>query len=280
MAFTFKQETKEERQAKFDENGGEYSRSWIVITEGLVGLGDVAAHCETIGSAHPDDPYALCTDVTARQAEYMGGGQGKWEVTANYSSALQDSNLAQSPLYPIRPAKYSGTGSLIEQIADFDIKGDPILNTAGDPQPVPILVPIYGLDVEVNLPYVFSILPYLGTISKNAFGGLGPGMAQLTNFNYTGPHEEHGITFWTNKFSFGGNPRGYQPVVLSAGLRQLQNGKLINITMPDGTIATSPICLDSSGAAITTGTVAARMKRMVAIRPKIYTEISYGPITF
>jgi hypothetical protein len=174
-----------------------------------------------------------------------------WVVTANYDSSFE---LTENPLF--QPAAISWDGENFEEVAIFDRDGKAILNSAGDPfenlfrertrRVVSIVknvsaVPDWIINSEdaVNSA-AFLVDGFSIPIGKAKLGAPRLGPWQLRNNTR---FREMSMTMKLNKDGWTSQP-------LDAGFRYKDGNDRKIITNTDGTLPTSPVCLNGSGAVL------------------------------
>lgn len=203
-----------------------------------------------IGSLHYEDPSAWCRSLSV--ARMAAKDMFNWVVTANYDSSFE---LTENPLF--QPAAISWDGENFEEVAIFDRDGKAILNSAGDPfenlfrertrRVVNIVknvsaVPDWIINSEdaVNSA-AFLVDGFSIPIGKAKLGA--PRLGPWQNRNNT-RFREMSMVMKLNKDGWTSQP-------LDAGFRYKDGNDRKIITNTDGTLPTSPVCLNGSGAVLT-----------------------------
>jgi hypothetical protein len=181
-----------------------------------------------------------------------------FRVDVDYTSDRDQ--VAQYPWYPYSRAKWSGGGTKQDFPMTKDLDGRVVQNSAKDPPNPPLMVPAVLLSETLNVSLHYSaftpqlILVYGNTVNSSTFRGWARGCAQISNFQYSSVDyvtETGGvIPYYDVSVSFDYNPQGFQPVLMSTGLREIYNGQKRTIVLPNGQEATEPLPLDEDGAAI------------------------------
>ncbi|MFO0202579.1 MAG: hypothetical protein ACK528_05555, partial [Alphaproteobacteria bacterium] len=196
-----------------------------------------------IGSVHYEDPQAWCRSLTVARAG--GKDRNNWTVTANYDSSFE---LSENPL--VQPAQISWDGENFEEVAIFDRDNKAVLNSAGDP--------FEGLFRE-RTRRVISIVKNVAAVpdwiitSEDAVNSLAfvvdgfavpIGKAKLSAPRL-GPWEFRNNTrFRQMTMTMKLNKDGWAAQPLDAGFRYKSGTDRKIITNTDGTLPTSPVCLN------------------------------------
>lgn len=202
-----------------------------------------------IGSVHYEDPQAWCRSLTVARAG--GKDRNNWTVTANYDSSFE---LSENPL--VQPAQISWDGENFEEVAIFDRDNKAVLNSAGDP--------FEGLFRE-RTRRIISIVKNVAAVpdwiitSEDAVNSLAfvvdgftvpIGKAKLSAPRL-GPWEFRNNTrFRQMTMTIKLNKDGWTAQPLDAGFRYKSGTDRKIITNTDGTLPTSPVCLNGSGAVL------------------------------
>jgi len=245
-------------------DGWQYVRSWVVTTDSesdrvfTVLSADGIPSIEPPSETYPEDENAVCTDLSCQcfqkhNTDEGEPGGGKWRVTANYSSYYEDVQGSKSPLYPTRPAAYHYHWQAGTQGVDYYFVGGEkrlLKNLAGCPYvpAVEKLITLPRLDIMVNL--AEEDLPDAGEFhlktNSDTYFGYSAGKARVLDIDAQGPQKEHNIEFYAVRISIEFDPRGFDPIVLEAGLSELKSGKLIPIR-ENGAPITDPLPLKEDG---------------------------------
>lgn len=202
-----------------------------------------------VGSAHYEDSGAWCRSL--RVARATAKDKFNWIVTASYDSSFE---LTENPLS--QPAQISWDGENFEEVAVFDRDGKAVLNSAGDPfenlfrertrRVVSVVknvaaVPDWILNSEDAVNSALFLLDGFSIPvgkAKLAAPRLGPWQSR-NNTRY----REMTMVIKLNKDGWAAQP-------LDAGFRYKSGTDRKIITNTDGTLPTSPVCLDGSGAVL------------------------------
>ncbi len=202
-----------------------------------------------VGSVHYEDGAAWCRSL--RVARATGKDRFNWVVTASYDSSFE---LTENPLF--QPAAISWDGENFEEVAIFDRDGKAILNSAGDPfenlfrertrRIVSIVknvsaVPDWIINSEdaVNSA-AFLVDGFSVPAGKAKLGAPRLGQWQLRNNTR---FREMSMTMKLNKDGWTSQP-------LDAGFRYKDSTSRKIIVNDDGTLPTTPVCLNGSGAVL------------------------------
>lgn len=160
-----------------------YTRTWKVITDDRNDTPATIftyAGCPQKYSPCPWDSQAKCLKVSVRNTAEDGDSR-QWEVTASYSSKYDDQQQA-NPLE--RPIKRSMDFSVYRKVAERDIDGVPITNSAGDKPSEPVEIdamhPIFRfVRNEASIP-VDRALEYYFATNSDTFNGAPAGTCRIT----------------------------------------------------------------------------------------------------
>ncbi len=207
------------------------------------------------------DLNSYCNKLSASPREDLW-----WEVSVEYgpySSLFAGGGPTQNPL--LMPIDVSWTLRDHEVVADVDIYGNPIVNTAGDPFDPPIIEddPRPTLTVVRN-EAVFNydiFAQYRRAINSDNFAGYAPLMSRVVNISPKSVFQQDVGWYTQTTYEFEFNPpfsqysnvNGYRRTVLSQGMRAISvvSGKKYHVSFR-GVPATEPVMLSQSGAELTT----------------------------
>lgn len=217
-------------------------------TEGPYTVGSNAS-LPKIGSVHYEDSGAWCRSLTVARA----GAKDKfnWVVTANYDSSFE---LTENPLS--QPAQISWDGENFEEIAIFDRDGKAVLNSAGDP--------FENLFRErtrrvINVMKNVAAVPTWIITSEDAVNSssfvidgftVPTGKAKLSAPRLGPWQKRNAYTYREMTMTIKLNKDGWAAQPLDAGFRFKSGTDRKVITNTDGTLPTSPVCLNGSGAVL------------------------------
>lgn len=202
-----------------------------------------------VGSVHYEDFSAWCRNLSVARA--TAKDKHNWIVTANYDSSFE---LTENPLF--QPAAISWDGENFEEVAIFDRDNKAILNSAGDPfenlfrertrRIISIVknvsaVPDWIITSEdaVNSA-AFLVDGFAVPSGKAKLGAPRLGQWQLRN----------GTRFREMSMMMKLNKDGWTSQPLDAGFRYKDSTSRKIIVSDDGTLPTTPVCLNGSGAVL------------------------------
>jgi len=263
MGIVSTSEIKEGRRGSWGQDWNRtYSRSWRIITDnplidanyirthGPVSLGNT--YSANGGTSTDVGAYVLGIDVSD------AGNDGKdWIFTANYGPWNPDVR----PNNPTeRPLEVSIVQNQFEQIVDFDINGNPIVNSAGDffepglteEDSRPILnVMRWQLRFNMN-----TAMAYRNAVNSDVFLGRDP--RTVRSYPITGERVRDPDYGWIFKvqYQFAYKPEGWTRKEIDAGMREKYTSggstKLKPI-LKNGIPVQEPVPLNGSGAALAVG---------------------------
>lgn len=236
-----------ERQGSIDQAGKtSYSRVFRVETndpdDGAktariavgISVGDLYA------TPNESDSNAYCTSVSANCVSDDGLS---WEVTVEYGP-LPDNPLTE-------PVQYAWSFQQFEKPTDFDVFGNAIVNSAGDPFAEAVTKddsrPV--LTITRNEPAPFAAdLAYLyrDAINATPYLGAGPGQVKVSNISATSQHDDFWGEYVQVQYEFHFSAEGWDKRILDAGFREKIEGELKNILV-QGVPASEPVLLDGNG---------------------------------
>jgi len=249
MAVTYIEEIGEGRSAQNQKGSRTYQRQFRLRTssqsDGPYAVGSNAS-LPIIGNAHPEDANAYCISLQVENTNPWTG----WTVTANYSDERQ---LSDDPLEDA--AEITWASEQFQKPAVFDLSGDLIVNSAGDPFDPPAMMDDSRRVVTVakNLAVVPSwILDYQDAVNSDTFSidgiSIGIGKAKVQSVNVGPWQRRNGTAFRTVNFTIHLQRDGWLLSILDAGFRQKVSGGRENIkNNGDGEAPTAPVPLDGNG---------------------------------
>jgi hypothetical protein len=254
MTATLKKELAEGRSARNSRGVRTYTRVfWVETTsdnDGPYTVGS-ASGLPLIGSVHPDDSGAWCTDLEVQNTNPWKG----WTVTAQYSTERE---LSTTPTND--PAIITWSSEQFQRVAAFDKNGNAIVNSAGDPFDPPNMMDDSRRVVSVtkNLSAVPSwILTYQDAVNSDSFTvdgiTIGVGLAKMQSVTVGEEQSRNGTAFRTVNFIMHLQKSGWLLEPLDAGFREIDytSSSLINILNPgDGERPSAPVPLDGAGRAL------------------------------
>lgn len=184
-----------------------------------------------------------------------------WTVTVEYgpySSLFAGGGPTQNPL--LMPIDVSWTLRDHEVVADIDIYGNPIQNTAGDPFDPPIIDddPRPTMTVVRNeAVFNYSLFAqYRRAINSDMFAGYNPLQSRVVNISPKSIFHQDVGWYYQTTYEFEFNPpfspysnvNGYRRTVLNQGIRAISavSGRKYHVTFR-GIPATEPVLLRQSG---------------------------------
>lgn len=217
-----------------------------------------------LGDSHSDVPIAKLVSFSISRLSGLVSPYA-WQLEKRYSTdeELLDKfetnggsqgdpfNGSVQPLDAIPVEVTWESETLIESVTK-DIHGDPILNTANDPIFDPTLEAPREVSVlSITRAELFfsaaSVLSLANKINLSAFQGAPPRtlMAMAPRATLV---RGRGLPYWRVSYRFRFNPNGWQPSVLNQGLRELINGKQVDIIdQQTKQPITVPVPLDDDG---------------------------------
>ena len=251
MAVNYKGPRTEGETATNELGVRKYTRQFLMEATAGEGPYVVGSHASLpkIGSLHYEDPYAWCRSLTVSRL----GSTDKinYVVTANYDSSFE---LTENPL--LQPAQISWDGENFEEVAIFDRDGDAVLNSAGDP--------FEGLFRErtrriITIVKNVAAVPDWIITSEDAVNSLAfvvdgfsvpIGKAKLSAPKLGSWEFRNATRFRQMTMQMKLNKDGWAAQPLDAGFRKKVGNDRQIITNDDGTLPTSPVCLNGSGAVL------------------------------
>jgi len=245
-------------QARNSKGTRSYSRVFkldtSVKTERAYHVGSHAS-LPVIGSVHPDDAFAWCTDLSIDPATPWRG----WTATAEYTTERQ---MAEDPVNDA--AAINWNSEQFQRPAIFDKNGSGIVNSAGDPFDPPNMMDDSRRVVSVtkNLIAVPSwILTYQDAVNSDVFSidgiSIGVGKAKIQSVTVGEKQYRSGVTFRTVQFTIHLQKNGWLLEPLDAGFRERTSGgppsgikNIYNPAPNDSELPAAPVPLDGSGVAL------------------------------
>jgi len=199
-----------------------------------------------IGNTHPEDANAFCVSLQVENTNPWAG----WTVTANYSD---ERTIDDTPTDDA--ASISWGSEQFQKPAVFDLSGNLIVNSAGDPFDPPAMMDDSRrvVTVEKNLAVVpVWILDYQDAVNNDAFTvdgvSIGIGKAKMQNVTVSPRQRRNGTIFRTVTFTIHLQRDGWLLDILDAGFREKVSGGRRNIkNNGDGESPTAPVPLDGNG---------------------------------
>ena len=228
-----------------------YTRQFGLYADGGEGIFTVGSNASLpqIGSPHYDDAAARCRSLQISRAS--GKDKHNWIATANY-----DTQVAYE-INPLNdPADIQWDGDNFEEVAVFDRNGQACLNSAGDP-----LQDLFRersrriVTVIKNVSAVPSwIITNEDAVNSSSFTVDGfsvpTGKAKLSAPRLGRWESRNGYTFRQMTMVFKLNKDGWASQPLDAGFRYKNGTRRDIITNSDGTLPSTPVALNGSGAVL------------------------------
>ncbi|MCK4340294.1 MAG: hypothetical protein KAY37_01050 [Phycisphaerae bacterium] len=145
MALPIITERAPQSPARTDERGPIYSRVWEIVASSeqdaynilYVQAGVKRGAVYTNHQGTSPDSHVVCQVVSARgHPSAPVGGTGLYEVTAEYGYSVIRYSTQQA--LPYGGPKYRMERTLVSELADLDVNGDPIVNSADEPIDPPL----------------------------------------------------------------------------------------------------------------------------------------------
>ncbi len=211
-------------------------------------------------NALESDQYAYCTSINSVQEST--GDYLHFIVSVEYgaySVVWAGGGPDQNPL--LQPIDVEWGWNSHEVVADIDINGNPIVNTAGDPYDPPLIEddPRPTMSVTRNEPFIdFDlILAYRNAINNDQFSIAQPYFCRTLNIQPKSVFHHQIGWYYQVKYEFeflspignsAGNINGFRRTVLNQGLNALSksDGKPYRVTYK-GLPVTDPVLLDKDG---------------------------------
>lgn len=173
---------------------------------------------------------------------------------AGGSASTTTPSIIENPL--ARPAKYSFSSVRTQEILEFDLDGNKVVNSANYPFDPPVRTEMSHsqLVVTKNMPITTVVASwirtYVNSINKTAFRGYPAKTLKLSDISATSENENN-IWFWAMTFTFEEKIGGWNPVkILDAGWYD-STGKEIRTNLGN-TPGTVPL-LNGSGSKLAGG---------------------------
>lgn len=206
---------------------------------------DVGSHplLPVIGSIHPDDVYAYCTDLSVDPT----GPWAIWTVTASYSTERE---ITENPL--LEPAVITWGSEQYQKPVTIDKEDNLIVNSAGDPFDPPAMMDDARVSVTVtkNVASIPSwVLQYHNAINSASFTidgtTIAARVAKVQSVSIGERQFRGGVQFRVLTYSMTFRYEGWPLVVLDAGMRKISGTTRVPIANAD-----APVPLDGLGAPI------------------------------
>jgi len=245
-------------------SGRSYVRTFMVITNSI--YDGPNAVMQSLGFLYGDpylmiggdsDLHAYANQMSATQIE---GDPLGWEVTVNYGWYNPDfagGGGNQNPL--LMPIDVNWAYRDYEIVAEFDVNGNAIINTAYDPFDPPVMmnVPVKVLTVVRNEPTYNDMQAdmYTTAVNSDLFAGRMPMMVRCLHISGRSQWHQDAGWYWQVTYEFECLnpvrwPNGWRKQILNQGLRKLSSGagpiKQVPI-LANGVPVSKPVPLDQNG---------------------------------
>jgi hypothetical protein len=228
-----------------------------------------------------NDQYAYVVSIDAQQEE--GDALG-WIVTVTYGAF--DANTAgggpdNNPL--LQPIDVQWTFRNQEVVCQYDVNGNAILNTAGDPFDPPLVVDdprpmltVVRNEASIDLSWLYT---YRTAVNSDPFAGWPPQMARVIQISPRSVFHQFVGWYWQVTYEFEFNPpMGYRPKILNMGLRKksqaaANRGQLVPIVI-NGQPINQPMMLTKQGY------VAKPTDPPYFVQPQVYPELPFAAFNF
>lgn len=181
-----------------------------------------------------------------------------WKVTTDYGP--WDPRDAENPLDA--PYEIDWSFAQFESIADVDVNGFAVVNSAGDPFDPPVVRddsrPVLTVTRNERLDAFDAAVAYSyrDTINADDFMGAGPHQVKVATISARRAYHPACGLYWVVTYVFHFNEDGWDKVILDQGLRYVSNATLRNASI-NGQSATAPVLLDGAGGILSPGAPAA-----------------------
>jgi hypothetical protein len=251
MTVNYVEEIASGRRGTNDKGARSYSRAFrLNTTQQSEGPYAVGSHpsLPIIGSTHPEDSGAWCTTLTVENSDPWKG----WTVTADYSTERE---LATDPTND--PAVITVHSEQFQKVAETDINGDSVCNSAGDPFDPPYMMDDSRrvISISKNMSgHPSWILSYADVVNSDSFVvkgvtyAVGVGKVQRVSIGET--QTRNGVPFVVVTIEIHCQRDGWILRPLDAGFREKSGAGMINILNTiDFERPSAPVPLDGSGLA-------------------------------
>lgn len=296
MSIVSVHELSPKREATLDILAGwqrEYVRAFLVRSdtadENIVAV-RYASGVPAAGAAHPHDARAYLIRKQVAQATSTEDGRKLWIVTCNYATLKKEQKKKLT--HPLdRPYEIDWVGETFQTIAEKDIFGKGIMNSAGQYFDPPIQVD----DVRPVLTITRNEATFDGSLAEqyqnsinNApfFGGAAytvkcksiKAKRVIEEFAASEGSEVE-VEFWTVTYEFHYNRDTWWLPPLDQGRYELDSGgdKLVSIKDSDGAAVNDPVPLDGAGHQVPPNDLPGGA---VFFRYRYYTEMNFNNFNF
>lgn len=252
-----------------------YTRTWRAITnDPHVDACEVRESCpvaigQTYAAGSRSDFGSFVQSITAECSDSDGKG---WTITAEYGP--YDAN--QWPQNPTeRTPKVSWSFAQFEAIADQDVDGNPILNTAFDYFDPPVTKddsrPILTI-VRNEATFDENLAEdYKDTVNADAFWGKDAKTVKVSNISAEWAFDSDIGFYFIVTYEFHVNKDGWKKKPLNQGMRQLSSdGSKQQQILVNGAPISSPALLDEDGVVLAAGA------DPVYLEFEVYPAVDFG----
>lgn len=223
-------EISEARRAQNTQGKRSYVRAFrLVTTDQSDGPYLVGSHPDLpiIGETHPEDSGAWCTDITIENTDPWKG----WTATYQYSTERE---LSTDPTND--PAIITVNTEQFQKVAETDVSGQAICNSAGDPFDPPYMMDDSRrvISISKNMSgHPSWILSYADVVNNDSFSvkgvtySIGQGKVQRVSIGET--QTRNGVPFVVVTLEIHLQRDGWILRPLDAGFREKSGGGMINI---------------------------------------------------
>lgn len=243
MTVIYVEEISSGRTAKNSKGVRSYQAQFCLITTSQTDRPyDVGSHpsLPLIGSPHPDDPTAFCTDLDVVNSDPWAG----WTVTAAYSTERE---ISENPL--LERAVITWGSDQFQRPAVIDKFGNLIVNSAGDPFDPPAMIDDSRVSCTVtkNVSAAPSwLLEYHNATNSDSFiiddVPVAARTAKVQAVSLGEWQSRSGIDYRVLSYTLSFQYEGWPLVLLDQGMRKISGSKRVPIPNAD-----SPVPLDGTG---------------------------------
>jgi len=270
MTITYIEEKADGRWAKNSKGARTYQAQFLLTTSSQTERPyHVGSHpwLPRIGSVHPDDYLAYCTDLSVDPTDPWSG----WTVTASYTTERE---ITENPL--LEPAVITWGTEQYQKPAVVDTSGNLIVNSAGDPFDPPFMMDdarptvTFSKNVVAAPAYLLSFQDAVNTDAFTIDGvpvAAGVAKVQSVGLSEWQRREEYAYRVVTITLSF--RREGWVVQPLDAGMREISGSTRRSIPNAD-----APVPLNGLGVAIAEPTFA----NAVYGNYYVYTEKAFSAL--
>ena len=263
MTITYLGESNESGSSTAQNSKGKrsYTRKFRLETDDKTDRAyDIGSHASlpVIGSVHPEDANAYCTDISVTNSNPWKG----WTVTATYSDerTLQQSSSGNGPEDDEVLISWQSEG--YEEVVTTDtVTGKAILNSAGDPYDEPPTRESTHLVASIQANFLSVpawILSYQNAVNSDAItiGGLAiaAGLAKMSNLSIGNRQIRNGTNYYPVSFDIKIKKDGWKFEPLESGYRQRKSplplpgsDEKVDCLGADKKVVSEPVPLDAFG---------------------------------